>query len=318
MSDNHAEPIYRTSPARVGKMMAIMLGICIAGGAIFFGMWDYWISEVPPVVASSAADVAAPAPVTGMTITSSMAFVESDDFLTLGFNGLPGEEGANPTIEASVGDEIVFEIVNDGAIFHAFGVTAETEGIGGIIPGTEIGSVNSPLKAGESGTATFVPAEPGEYYYVCTVPGHRAQGMVGTIIVGEAADVVPAQAAAPTGVSHDFVLDFVEADDFITLGFNAIQGEPDANPDIVVDSGDQVTVTVTNSGSLFHSFGVVSSPDDFGGSLWGSEIGSVNSPLKAGESGSVTFTAGAPGKYHYICTVPGHALQGMVGSFTVE
>ena len=298
--------------------MAIMLGICIVGGAIFFGLWDYWISEVPPVVASGTDTDVAPAPVTGKTIRSSLSFVESDDFLTLGFNGLVGEPGANPTIEANVGDELVFDVINDGLIFHSFGVTRDTEGIGGIISGSEIGSVNSPLKAGESGTATFVPSEPGEYYYVCTVPGHRAQGMVGTIIVGEAESSKPATAAPPTGVSHDFSFDFVESDDFIRLGFDAIAGEPGANPDISVNSGDQVTVTVTNTGALFHSFGVVISPDDFGGSVWDSEIGSVNSPLKAGESGSVTFTAGAPGKYHYICTVPGHAAQGMAGSFIVE
>ena len=31
---------------------------------------------------------------------------------------------------------------------------------------------------------------------------------------------------------------------------------------------------------------------------------------------SITFTAGAPGTYYYICTVPGHALQGMIGNFS--
>ena len=48
-------------------MMAIMLGICIVGGIIFFGMWDYWISQPPPVVALMAGetDHAAPAVATG-------------------------------------------------------------------------------------------------------------------------------------------------------------------------------------------------------------------------------------------------------------
>jgi len=45
-----------TSPARVGRMLAIMLGICLIGGIIFFSMWDYWISEPPPVVAVMAGD----------------------------------------------------------------------------------------------------------------------------------------------------------------------------------------------------------------------------------------------------------------------
>ena len=47
-------------------------------------------------------------------------------------------------------------------------------------------SPNNPLKPGESGTSEFVPAEEGTYYYICTVPGHREQGMVGEIIVGPA------------------------------------------------------------------------------------------------------------------------------------
>jgi len=298
-------------------MMAIMLGICIAGGAIFFGMWDYWISEVPPVVSAGQGDAGAPAQATGQTIRSSLSFVESPDFLTLGFNALPGEPDGNPTINANVGDEIVFDVVNDGRQPHAFGVTKDAEGWDNIIPGSEIGSATSPLSSGESGTATFVPTEAGEYYYICTVPGHRIQGMVGTIVVGEAEEQPGGEAAAPTGVSHDFAVDFVESDDFLTLGFNALEGD-ESNPDFVVNSGDEVTFTATNAGKLLHSFGIVASPEDYGGSLWGSEIGSMTSPLTSGESGSVTFTAGAPGQYYYICTVAGHAIQGMSGSFVVE
>lgn len=312
---------YLTTPARTGKMMAIMLGICIVGGAIFFSLWDYWISEPAPVVALMAgdSDVAAPATQTGETITVDLSFVESSDFRTLAFNALPGEPNNNPTIEMNVGDKVIFNVVNDGKSFHSFGVTQDTEGFGGIIPGTEVASPSSPLKAGESGTSEFVAGEEGTYYYICTVPGHREQGMVGEIIVG------PAQgggssgvAAPPTGVSHDFTLDFVESDDFRTLAFNALPGEDGSNPEIRVNSGDEVTITSANEGKSFHAFGVVANPEDFNNVLWGSEIASATNPLKPGESGSTTFTAGAPGTYYYICTVPGHALQGMVGDFIVE
>ena len=318
MSVETAEPIYRTTSARVGKMMAIMLGICIVGGAIFFGMWDYWISELAPVVQTGTDDHAPPAQATGKTINSTLSFVESADFRVLAFNALPGEPDNNPTINANVGDEIIFEVINAGKSFHSFGVTKDTEGFAGIISGTEIASASNPMKAGESGTSKFVPTEAGEYYYICTVPGHREQGMVGTIVVGEAESSASAVAAAPTGVSHDFAVDFVESADFIKLAFNALPGEENHNPDFVVNSGDEVTFTVTNAGKSFHSFGVVSDPEDFGGSLWGSEVASASNPLKAGESGSTTFTAGAPGQYYYICTVPGHAIQGMSGSFIVE
>lgn len=186
-----SQTYYRTTPARTGKMMAIMVGICIAGGLIFFSMWDYWISEPPPIVAIMAE-----------------------------------QQGAEP------------------------------------VPSSD--------------------------------------------------DVVP------TGVSHEFTMNFVESDDFRILAFNALPGEEGSNPDIVVKSGDEVTVKATNLGRSFHSFGVVSDPDDFNSVIWDSGIGSAINSLRPGEEGSVTFMAGPPGVYDYICTVPGHALQGMKGTFIVE
>lgn len=187
MSHDNSQ-IYRTTPARTGKMMIIMLGICIVGGAIFFSMWDYWISEPAPVVAMMAGDsaVAGPAAHTGATIISSLSFIESSDFRTLAFNALPGEPDNNPTINMEVGDKVVFNVSNDGKSFHAFGVTLDDEGFGGIIPGSEITTPSNPMKPGESGTGEFIAGEDGVYYYICTVPGHREQGMVGKIIVGDA------------------------------------------------------------------------------------------------------------------------------------
>jgi len=313
--------IYRTTPARTGKMMAIMLGICIVGGVIFFSMWDYWISQPPPVVAamSGADDHAAPAVATGKTLSYDLSFLESADFRSLTFNAMIDEPGVNPTIEMSVGDKVIFNVVNDGKSFHSFGVTKDTEGFSGIIPGSEIASASNPLKAGESGSSEFVAGEEGTYYYICTVPGHREQGMVGEIIVGPSqGGSSSGAAAAPTGISHDFTLDFVESSDFRTLAFNALPGEPGHNPEIRVNSGDEVNISSSNDGKSFHSFGVVSDPEDFNNIIWGSDIATASNPLKPGESGSTTFTAGAPGTYYYICTVPGHALQGMQGSFIVE
>jgi len=318
MSHDNTQTVYRTTPARTGKMMIIMLGICIVGGAIFFSMWDYWISQPAPIVAMMAGEPAAPPAIaTGQTITSNLTFVESDDFRVLAFNALIGEEGSNPTINMNVGDKVIFNVDNAGVSFHAFGVTKDTEGVTGIIPGSEIGSMSSALKGGESGSSEFVAGEEGTYYYICTIPGHREQGMVGEIIVGPSQGGGSSEAAAPTGVSHDFTLDFVESDDFKDLAFNALSGE-DNNPEIRVKSGDEVTITSTNQGTLFHAFGIVTSPEDFNNIVMDSAIGSMSSALKSGESGSVTFTAGAPGSYYYICTIPGHALQGMQGSFIVE
>ncbi len=318
---SHEQNVYRTTPARTGKMMAIMLGICIVGGAIFFSLWDYWISQPAPVVAMMAGSVesSGPAVATGKTITQDLVFLESADFRNLVFNALPGEPGNNPTINMSVGDKVVFNVENGGKSFHAFGVTKADEGFAGIIPGTEVASASNPLKAGESGSSEFIAGEEGTYYYICTVPGHREQGMVGEIIVGPATGGSSSGVAAgPTGVSHEFELNFVESSDFRTLAFNALPGEDGHNPEIRVNSGDEVTISSSNNGKSFHAFGVVNNPEDFNNVIWGSEIASMSSPLKPGEGGSTTFLAGAPGTYYYICTVPGHALQGMQGTFIVE
>ena len=93
------DPIYRTSPERTVKMMVIMLGICIAGGGIFFGMWDYWISMPPPAgnleagTGDHGGAASGPVTSTGVEIPVSLSFVESSDFRTLAFNALPGESG---------------------------------------------------------------------------------------------------------------------------------------------------------------------------------------------------------------------------------
>jgi plastocyanin len=165
-------------------MMAIMLGICIVGGIIFFSMWGYWISGTSPAAHLGEKQAEAAAAFTGKEIPVSLKFIESSDFRTLSFNALPGEPDHNPTIKAEVGDKIVFNVENGGKSFHAFGVTKESEGFSGIIPGSNIQSASNPLKPGQGGQSEFIPGKEGVYYYICTVPGHRQQGMEGKIIVG--------------------------------------------------------------------------------------------------------------------------------------
>jgi nitrite reductase (NO-forming) len=259
-----------------------------------------------------------PGVATGKHMEITLNFIESSDFKNLAFNALPGEEGHNPVINANVGDEIVFNVANTGKSFHAFGVTKADSGFAGVISTSAIKSASNPLKPGESGTSEFIPSEEGTYYYICTVPGHREQGMVGEIIIGAAQAVETPKAAAPTGVHHDFSVNFIESSDFKNLAFNALPDEEGHNPEFKVKSGDEITFSVKNAGKSFHAFGIVSDPENFNNILWNSAIAAASNPLKPGQDGSVTFTAGAPGTYYYICTVPGHALQGMKGSFIVE
>lgn len=75
----------------------------------------------------------------------------------------------NAPTELAAGSN-TFELVNDGAILHD--VTIEELGDEKVVE----------AEGGQSATGT-VELEPGEYTYYCSVPGHRAAGMEGTLTV---------------------------------------------------------------------------------------------------------------------------------------
>lgn len=76
------------------------------------------------------------------------------------------------TIEVTVGEPVNLRLINDGEVFHDLSVPAadlvlEAE------PGDEV-------------TGALTIDEPGSYEFRCTVPGHAAAGMRGTVTVREA------------------------------------------------------------------------------------------------------------------------------------
>lgn len=105
-----------------------------------------------------------------------------------------------------------------------------------------------------------------------------------------------------------------------------IAGMP--NPTVVVPSGAKVTVELVNAdGDMAHGLVVVAGaagssampmmadpPAFAGAAVW--FLGAATS---AGmHVASTTFTAATPGTYVYLCPVPGHAREGMVGRFVVS
>jgi len=91
-------------------------------------------------------------------------------------------------------------------------------------------------------------------------------------------------------------------------------------PEIRVPVGEPVTITLLNvqefEGPYPHNFVVVADKDQVPPiPLFGaiSEGG-----LDPGERTSLTFTPDAEGSYFYVCTVPGHASDGMWGTFIAE
>ncbi len=141
------------------------------------------------------------------------------------------------------------------------------------------------------------------YLYYCSIPGHRERGMEGTLtIVETAATPVATPEATPQATPEatpvtveetagEAVVSVVTVD----LTFEPSEFEIPANTD--------VEVTITNEGVLQHDFAV-------------EELGIDSDLLENGQSTTVTINA-EPGTYEFICTVPGHAQSGMVGTLTV-
>ena len=99
------------------------------------------------------------------------------------------------------------------------------------------------------------------------------------------------------------------------------------NPTITVKTGTRVSIEVVNAdpdtahGLVVTATGsasswmpmMTSSPAFDGAALW-----FLGDPTSSGmHVGTISFTAGTPGSYQYLCAVPGHAQKGMVGTFVV-
>jgi Cu+-exporting ATPase len=79
-----------------------------------------------------------------------------------------------PQVRIRAGDTVVVAFRNDDPVFHDW----EVDGVA---------NVDAGARPGQTQTVRFRIAEPGTYHIRCTVEGHAAAGMVGTLVV-EAAD----------------------------------------------------------------------------------------------------------------------------------
>ena len=100
------------------------------------------------------------------------------------------------------------------------------------------------------------------------------------------------------------------------------------NPHIIVPAGAQVTIQLIN-GDPDTAHGLVITNGNAAASwmpmmaarpaFTGSALWFLGDPSAAGvHAGTLTFTAVAQGTYRYLCPVPGHAQEGMTGTFTVS
>lgn len=88
---------------------------------------------------------------------------------------------------------------------------------------------------------------------------------------------------------------------------------------ITVPAGANVTITLENVGALEHSW-LLTTKDIAPADVTEEDVisGGFTGNIAGGETGRVTFTAPEPGEYQFVCQIPGHAVGGMVGTFTVE
>ncbi len=187
-----------------------------------------------------------------------------------------------------------------------------------------------------------VPA--GGITFICSIPGHAAAGMTGSIAVGDAS--MPGMSAAPAasgatvagapvadpnapkytlvdatapallpGTVHDIDLPIIEKDITVAEGFVVHAwtfGGTVPAPTIRVHLGDTINVHLTNQGTMSHSI-------DFHASQTAMNHQMVE--IKPGATFTYTYTAAYAGVWMYHCgTAPAlhHIANGMFGMVIVE
>ncbi|MGH2618591.1 MAG: cupredoxin domain-containing protein [Thermomicrobiales bacterium] len=197
--------------------------------------------------------------------------------------------------------DVTFTLPNEGVTVHNFSIDALDVDVD-LPPGaTENIVINAPA---------------GEYEFYCNVPGHKAAGMVGTLIVSEEAAAAPAGAAASpaaTPVAQGAAPTTAEATpapaaeeaaspaaETVEVVSHDIFFEPEA---VAIPADTEVTFVLPNEGVTAHNFSI--------------DALDISVDQAPGETQEVVINAPA-GTYEYYCNVPGHKAAGMVGTLTVE
>jgi nitrite reductase (NO-forming) len=236
-----------------------------------------------------------------------------------------GDRGAiadavNPDLKVPEGAVVQINLVNGDGATHDIAVPdfhAHSDQISGKNAATAI---------------VFRASKNGTYEYLCTLPGHKAAGMVGKLIVGEPAQEArieapqiahdPSIVGTPVGkrgpqkVTVDLLTTEVEGrlGDNSTYRFwtfnNKVPG-----PFIRVRVGDTVTVNVSNAKDSTHIHSV-----DFH-AVTGPGGGAAVTQVPPGQTKSFSFKARHPGLFVYHCATPmvaQHITNGMYGMILVE
>lgn len=239
----------------------------------------------------------------------------------LAFMGVGGaiDGVVNPVLRARPGDTVEITLINGDGLPHDLTID-------------EFGVTTGQLTEKESqATVRFTVSEVGSYVYYCSMPGHRAAGMFGTLQVGEdlpepatGENIVhhPADIPQPVGdrapqtlhVDLETVEVTGQLADGTTYDYFTFNGTV-PGPMLRARVGDTIELQLTNpAGSHFsHSIDLHAVTGPGGGHMF-----TETSP---GDSNTFTFKALAPGLYVYHCatpSVPYHISNGMYGLILIE
>ena len=87
-----------------------------------------------------------------------------------------------------------------------------------------------------------------------------------------------------------------------------------------IPAGQEITLELSNNGAVEHEFVIMKFGTNVGDNFGDEDEENIywEAELKAGESGTFTFTAPSePGEYQIVCGTEGHYIAGMLGSLTV-
>ena len=181
-------------------------------------------------------------------------------------------------------------------------------------------AVGALLNGGGNEQIQILATPAGSYTYLCTVPGHYAAGMKGTLTLG-----APAAGGEAGGTSGGATPGGGGGP--ITVGTDAGNALKYQQAALQTKAGQPFTVDFQNPAALQHNWVLVKPGQeqavvDAAAAKQGDATGldgtlAAGALLNGGGNEPIQVPALDAGTYTYLCTVPGHYVAGMKGTLTV-